>query len=139
MAGEYPDFAIGCAGGGTLRDFAGFAYPFIHQNLTNGKHAKVIAVEPASCPSMTRGKYAFDWGDQAATAPVVKMHTLGHTFIPPGIHAGGLRYHGTPALALRAQARCKCGTERQRAGGARRHTCTGTQVQVSCRWSGSDG
>ena len=92
MAGEYPDFVIGCAGGGS--NFAGFAYPFIHQNLTNGKHAKVIAVEPASCPSMTRGKYAFDWGDQAATAPVVKMHTLGHTVIPPGIHAGGLRYHG---------------------------------------------
>ena len=83
MAGEYPDFVIGCAGGGTLRDFAGFAYPFIHQNLTNGKHAKVIAVEPASCPNLTRGKYGFDWGDQAATAPVVKMHTLGHTFIPP--------------------------------------------------------
>ncbi len=97
MAGEYPDFVtlaprlraqrasagVGCAGGGTLRDFAGFAYPFIHQNLTNGKRAKVIAVEPASCLSITRGKYAFDWGDQAATASVVKMHTLGHTFIPP--------------------------------------------------------
>jgi len=92
MAGEYPDFVIGCAGGGS--NFAGFAFPFIHQNLTNGKHAKVIAVEPASCPSMTKGTYTFDWGDQAATAPVVKMHTLGHTFIPPGIHAGGLRYHG---------------------------------------------
>jgi tryptophan synthase beta chain len=92
MAGEYPDFVIGCAGGGS--NFAGFAYPFLHQNLTAGKNSRIIAVEPASCPSLTRGQYAFDWGDTAASAPIVKMHTLGHTFIPPGIHAGGLRYHG---------------------------------------------
>jgi tryptophan synthase beta chain len=92
MAGEYPDFVIGCAGGGS--NFAGFAYPFLHRNLTAGTKSKIIAVEPASCPSMTRGTYTFDWGDLAATAPIVKMHTLGHTFIPPGIHAGGLRYHG---------------------------------------------
>jgi tryptophan synthase beta chain len=92
MAGEYPDFVIGCAGGGS--NFAGFAYPFLHQNLTAGKKSKIIAVEPASCPSMTKGTYTFDWGDTAATAPIVKMYTLGHTFIPPGIHAGGLRYHG---------------------------------------------
>lgn len=92
MAGEYPDVVIGCAGGGS--NFAGFAYPFVHQNLTNGKSSRIIAVEPASCPSLTRGVYAYDWGDMAATAPIVKMHTLGHTFIPPGIHAGGLRYHG---------------------------------------------
>jgi tryptophan synthase beta chain len=92
LAGEYPDVVIGCAGGGS--NFAGFAYPFVHQNLTAGKTSRVIAVEPASCPSMTRGTYAFDFGDTAASAPIVKMHTLGHTFIPPGIHAGGLRYHG---------------------------------------------
>lgn len=92
MAGEYPDFVIGCAGGGS--SFAGLAYPFVHQNLKNGKKTKIIAVEPASCPSMTRGKYAFDYGDTAASAPIMKMHTLGHTFIPPSIHAGGLRYHG---------------------------------------------
>jgi tryptophan synthase beta chain len=92
MAGEYPDIVIGCAGGGS--NFAGFAYPFLHQNLTAGKTSKIVAVEPASCPSMTRGKYLFDYGDEAGTAPIVKMHTLGHTFIPPGIHAGGLRYHG---------------------------------------------
>ena len=92
MAGEYPDIVIGCAGGGS--NFAGFAFPFIHKNLTEGKHAKIIAVEPASCPTMTKGVYAFDYGDTAAMAPIVKMHTLGHTFIPPGIHAGGLRYHG---------------------------------------------
>jgi tryptophan synthase beta chain len=92
MAGEYPDIIIGCAGGGS--SFGGFAFPFIHQNLTAGKKTRVIAVEPASCPSMTRGKYVFDYGDTAGTAPIVKMHTLGHTFMPPGIHAGGLRYHG---------------------------------------------
>jgi tryptophan synthase beta chain len=92
MAGEYPDIVIGCAGGGS--NFAGFSFPFVHQNLTNGKKTKVIAVEPASCPSLTKGKYAFDYGDAAAMAPIVKMHTLGHTFVPPGIHAGGLRYHG---------------------------------------------
>jgi tryptophan synthase beta chain len=92
MAGEYPDVVIGCAGGGS--NFAGFAYPFLHQNFTAGKKTRVIAVEPASCPSLTKGRYAFDYGDTAAMAPIVKMHTLGHTFIPPGIHAGGLRYHG---------------------------------------------
>jgi tryptophan synthase beta chain len=92
MAGEYPDFVIGCAGGGS--NFAGFAYPFLHRNLTAGTKSRIIAVEPASCPSLTRGRYTFDWGDLAAMAPIVKMHTLGHTFIPPTIHAGGLRYHG---------------------------------------------
>ena len=92
MAGEYPDVVIGCAGGGS--NFAGFAYPFVHRNLTQGKKTRIVAVEPASCPTLTKGRYTFDYGDTAATAPVVKMHTLGHTFIPPGIHAGGLRYHG---------------------------------------------
>jgi tryptophan synthase beta chain len=92
MAGEYPDIVIGCAGGGS--NFSGFAYPFLHKNLTEKKTTKVIAVEPASCPSMTKGKYTFDYGDTAAMAPIVKMYTLGHTFMPPGIHAGGLRYHG---------------------------------------------
>lgn len=92
LAGEYPDMVIGCAGGGS--NFAGFTYPFLHQNFTNGMKTKVIAVEPASCPSLTRGKYTFDYGDTAMMAPIVKMHTLGHSFVPPGIHAGGLRYHG---------------------------------------------
>ena len=92
MAGEYPDIVIGCVGGGS--NFAGFAYPFIHRKLLDGGKTRIIAVEPASCPSITRGTYTFDYGDSAAMAPVVKMHTLGHTFVPPGIHAGGLRYHG---------------------------------------------
>ena len=92
MAGEYPDIVIGCAGGGS--NFAGFAFPFLHRNLTQGNRTRLIAVEPASCPSLTKGKYTFDYGDSAAMAPVVKMFTLGHTFMPPGIHAGGLRYHG---------------------------------------------
>ncbi len=92
LAGEYPDVVIGCAGGGS--NFAGFAFPFVHQNLKEGKRARVIAAEPASCPTLTQGTYTFDYGDSAKMAPVVKMHTLGHGFMPPGIHAGGLRYHG---------------------------------------------
>jgi tryptophan synthase beta chain len=92
MADEYPDIIIGCTGGGS--NFAGFTFPFIHKNLTEGKRTHVIAVEPAASPSLTKGIYTFDYGDTAQMAPVVKMHTLGHTFIPPGIHAGGLRYHG---------------------------------------------
>ncbi|MCA9922312.1 MAG: TrpB-like pyridoxal phosphate-dependent enzyme [Anaerolineales bacterium] len=96
MAGEYPDVIIGCAGGGS--NFAGFAFPFLRENFTNGMNTKVIAVEPSSCPTLTRGEYTFDYGDTASMAPVVKMHTLGHTFVPPTIHAGGLRYHGMSPL-----------------------------------------
>ena len=96
MAGEYPDIVIGCAGGGS--NFAGFAFPFIHRNLTEGKKTRIVAVESASCPTLTKGRYAWDYGDAAAMAPIVKMHTLGHTFVPPGIHAGGLRYHGMAPL-----------------------------------------
>ena len=92
MAGEYPDMIIACTGGGS--NFGGFAFPFLHENLTNGKSTRVIAAEPAASPSLTRGQYTFDYGDTAKMAPVVKMHTLGHTFVPPEIHAGGLRYHG---------------------------------------------
>ena len=92
LAGEYPDIIIGCAGGGS--NFAGFTYPFLWKKFTEGKKLRVIAAEPASCPSLTRGTYTFDFGDAAAMAPIVKMYTLGHTFVPPGIHAGGLRYHG---------------------------------------------
>lgn len=92
MAGEYPDMVIACTGGGS--NFGGFAFPFLHQNFTNGKQTRVIAAEPAASPSLTKGKYTFDYGDTAQMAPIVKMHTLGHTFMPPEIHAGGLRYHG---------------------------------------------
>lgn len=92
MAGEYPDIIVACTGGGS--NFGGFAFPFLHENLTNGKETRVIAAEPAASPSITRGQYTFDYGDTAKMAPVVKMHTLGHTFVPPEIHAGGLRYHG---------------------------------------------
>ncbi len=92
QAGEYPDMVIGCIGGGS--NFAGFSFPFLWKKFTEKKPIRVIAVEPASCPSVTKGRYTFDYGDSAATAPIVKMYTLGHTFIPPGIHAGGLRYHG---------------------------------------------
>jgi tryptophan synthase beta chain len=92
MAGEYPDVIVACTGGGS--NFGGFTFPFIRENLLNGKQTKVLAAEPAASPSLTRGKYAFDYGDTARMAPIVKMHTLGHDFVPPAIHAGGLRYHG---------------------------------------------
>ncbi len=92
MAGEYPDVVIGCVGGGS--NFGGIAYPFLRENLRNGQRTRLLAVEPAATPSLTKGVYTFDYGDTARMAPIVKMHTLGHSFIPPKIHAGGLRYHG---------------------------------------------
>jgi tryptophan synthase beta chain len=92
LADEYPDVVIGCVGGGS--NFSGFAFPFLHQNFTAGKNTRVVAVEPEACPSLTKGLYTFDFGDTAEMAPIVKMHTLGHSFVPPAIHAGGLRYHG---------------------------------------------
>ncbi len=98
MAGEYPDVVIGCVGGGS--NFAGIAFPFLRENLKNGQRTRLLAVEPTAAPSLTKGVYTFDYGDTAQMAPIVKMHTLGHTFMPPGIHAGGLRYHGmAPTLS----------------------------------------
>jgi len=96
MAGAYPDVVIGCAGGGS--NFAGLAFPFIRENLAGGRNTRIIAVEPESCPSLTRGEYAYDFGDTAQMTPLMKMYTLGHDFIPPGIHAGGLRYHAMSPL-----------------------------------------
>jgi tryptophan synthase beta chain len=97
LAGEYPDVVIGCVGGGS--NFAGIAYPFLRENLKNGQRTRLLAVEPTAAPSLTKGVYAFDYGDTARMAPIVKMYTLGHDFIPPAIHAGGLRYHGmAPSL-----------------------------------------
>lgn len=98
MAGEYPDVVIGCVGGGS--NFAGLAYPFLRENLREGQRTRLVAVEPNATPSLTKGTYTFDYGDTAKMAPVVKMYTLGHDFIPPAIHAGGLRYHGmAPSLS----------------------------------------
>ncbi|OPZ18110.1 MAG: Tryptophan synthase beta chain [candidate division BRC1 bacterium ADurb.BinA364] len=97
IAGEKtPDVLIGCAGGGS--NFAGLAFPFVPDKVKHGKNIKIIAVEPFACPTMTKGKYAYDFGDTAKMTPLLKMHTLGHGFIPPGIHAGGLRYHGMAPL-----------------------------------------
>jgi len=96
IAGEYPDIVIGCVGGGS--NFAGLAFPFAGAKLREGKITRIIAVEPAACPSLTRGIYAYDFGDTVGLTPLVKMHTLGHGFVPPAIHAGGLRYHGAAPL-----------------------------------------
>lgn len=92
MAGEYPDMVIGCIGGGS--NFSGIAFPFLRENLRNGQRTRLIAVEPTAAPSLTRGIYAYDFGDTAGMTPLMKMYTLGHSFTPPAIHAGGLRYHG---------------------------------------------
>lgn len=92
MAGEYPDVVIGCVGGGS--NFAGVAYPFLRENILNGAKTRFVAVEPTATPTLTKGLYAFDYGDSARMAPIIKMFTLGHDFVPPPIHAGGLRYHG---------------------------------------------
>ena len=92
LAGEYPDVVIGCVGGGS--NFAGLAYPFLRQNLLDGQRTRLLAVEPTAAPSLTKGLFTFDYVDTARMAPVVKMYTLGHDFVPPPIHAGGLRYHG---------------------------------------------
>jgi tryptophan synthase beta chain len=97
MADEYPDVVIGCVGGGS--NFSGIAYPFLKENLLNGRQTRLLAVEPSAAPSLTKGVYTFDYGDTARMAPIVKMHTLGHDFVPAPIHAGGLRYHGmAPSL-----------------------------------------
>ncbi len=99
MAGESPDIVIGCTGGGS--NFAGLAFPFLGRNFRDGAKHRIIAVEPEAAPSMTRGVYAYDYGDTAKMAPVAKMFTLGHDFIPEPIHAGGLRYHGmSPLVSL---------------------------------------
>jgi tryptophan synthase beta chain len=92
MAGDYPDILVGCTGGGS--NFAGLTFPFIGAKLRGERDVRVVAVEPAACPSLTKGKYTYDFGDTAGMTPLVKMHTLGHTFVPSGFHAGGLRYHG---------------------------------------------
>tara|TARA_R110002110_G_scaffold137735_4_gene323100 strand:- start:4775 stop:6148 length:1374 start_codon:yes stop_codon:yes gene_type:complete len=98
MADDYPDVIVGCTGGGS--NFAGIVFPFLGQKLRGNaaKQTRYVAVEPAACPTLTRGKFAYDYGDLAKLTPMVKMHTLGSSFVPPGFHAGGLRYHGMAPL-----------------------------------------
>jgi tryptophan synthase beta chain len=95
MAGAWPDVIVGCVGGGS--NFAGLTFPFIKEKMA-GRDVRIIAAEPAACPTLTRGTYAYDFGDTSKLTPLVKMHTLGHSFVPAGIHAGGLRYHGAAPL-----------------------------------------
>lgn len=96
MAGDEPDVLVGCTGGGS--NFSGLVTPFIGRKLKGRGNPRVVAVEPAACPSLTKGKFTYDFGDTAHLTPLVKMHTLGSTFVPPGFHAGGLRYHGMGPL-----------------------------------------
>jgi len=96
MADDYPDVIVGCTGGGS--NFAGIAFPYLGAQLRGGRKVRIVAVEPAACPSLTRGVYAYDFGDTAHLTPLTRMHTLGASFTPPGFHAGGLRYHGMAPL-----------------------------------------
>jgi len=95
IAGDYPDVVIGCCGGGS--NLAGIGFPFVHDKI-QGKQVRIMAVEPASCPTLTKGEFRYDFGDVAGLTPLMTMYTLGHDFMPPGIHAGGLRYHGDSPL-----------------------------------------
>ncbi|MCL1943230.1 MAG: TrpB-like pyridoxal phosphate-dependent enzyme [Candidatus Azobacteroides sp.] len=96
MAGEYPDMVIACFGGGS--NFSGLSFPFLRHKLTEGKNVRIIAAEPSSCPKLTRGIFEYDFGDEAGYTPLIPMFTLGHTFSPAHIHAGGLRYHGAGTI-----------------------------------------
>ena len=96
MAGDYPDILVGCTGGGS--NFSGLAFPFLEKKFREKKDIKIIACEPKSCPSLTKGKFAYDFGDTEGFTPMMLQYTLGHDFMPPGIHAGGLRYHGASSL-----------------------------------------
>ena len=96
LAGEYPDIVIGCFGGGS--NFSGLSFPFMRHNIKEGKKTRFIAAEPASCPKLTRGKFEYDFGDEAGYTPLLPMFTLGHNFAPAHIHAGGLRYHGAGTI-----------------------------------------
>jgi len=96
MAGDTPTLIVGCTGGGS--NFAGLSFPFLREKMAGKINPRILAVEPASCPSLTKGVYAYDFGDTAGMTPLMKMHTLGHDFIPDPIHAGGLRYHGMAPL-----------------------------------------
>ncbi|MDK2878674.1 MAG: tryptophan synthase beta chain [Thermoanaerobacteraceae bacterium] len=95
-AGYYPDVVIACSGGGS--NFSGLAMPFVHDKIKEGKNTRIMAVEPTACPSLTRGKFTYDYGDTAHLTPKMMMYTLGSEFVPPGIHAGGLRYHGASPI-----------------------------------------
>lgn len=97
MAGDYPDVVIGCFGGGS--NFGGISYPFLRHNLMDGRHTRFIAAEPSACPKLTKGRFMYDYGDEACYTPLLPMYSLGHTFVPAGIHAGGLRYHGAGTIA----------------------------------------
>jgi tryptophan synthase beta chain len=124
LVGAYPDVVIGCHGGGS--NFAGIAFPFA-ADKANGKNVRLLAMEPTSCPTLTKGVYEFDFGDTAKMAPIAKMYTLGHDFMPPGIHAGGLRYHGASPLVSQL---VHAGVVEARAVAQR--SCFEAAVQFSC-------
>ena len=132
-AGEQaPDVLVGCTGGGS--NFGGLAFPFLREKLAGRMNPTIRAVEPASCPSLTRGVYAYDFGDTAGMTPLMKMHTLGHDFIPDPIHAGGLRYHGmAPLISPHLRARPDGGHRRPADRVLRGRPCSSPAPRASCR------
>jgi tryptophan synthase beta chain len=127
-AGEYPDTVIGCVGGGS--NFAGIAVPFVRANIREGKTTRFIACEPAACPTLTRGVYRYDFGDTMGMTPLMPMYTLGHDFVPPPMHAGGLRYHGDAPLV--------CGLVREGIVEARAFRQNET-FEAAVRFAGTEG
>ncbi len=117
MAGEQPDVIVGCVGGGS--NYAGISYPFMAEKLRGKGRTRFLATEPAACPTLTKGRFAYDYGDTAKIAPIMPMYTLGHDFVPAPVHAGGLRYHGDAASR-----RCSCATVTWRPGPTRRTRCS---------------
>jgi tryptophan synthase beta chain len=100
LAGEEPDVIVGCCGGGS--NFAGLAFPFIRRKIEGKTQCRIVGVEPSACPTLTQGELRYDFGDTAETTPLLMMYTLGHNFMPPSIHAGGLRYHGMSPMVSHA-------------------------------------
>ena len=127
-AGEYPDTVIGCVGGGS--NFAGIAVPFVRANFREGRNTRFIACEPAACPTLTRGVYRYDFGDTMGMTPLMPMYTLGHDFVPPPVHAGGLRYHGDAPLV--------CGLVREGIVEARAFRQNET-FEAAVRFAGAEG
>ena len=131
QVGETPDLIVGCTGGGS--NFGGLMFPFLREKLAGRMDPSVLAVEPAACPSLTKGTYAYDFGDTAGMTPLMKMHTLGHDFVPDPIHAGGLRYHGMCPLVSHLYELGVLRRWRRRSRSASRPACGSPGPRASCR------
>ncbi len=131
IAGRWPDVLVACCGGGS--NFAGFAFPFLPEKLDGSKKLRLVGVEPAACPTLTRGKLAYDYGDTAGLTPLMRMYTLGAHFMPPGFHAGGLRYHGMRRWFRRPSSRAWPSPSPSRSSIRSPRACSLPRPKASCR------